>query len=174
MKQFCKGTFGFGGSLFLRLQVLAAGSFHSSALLAPLPPVSWWRRFWRCAGHPLQAVLGTSCLIPPQPFWCCAAFSPPPAAQPPAVSPFPGFTFQALPSSSPFNTSLGVLATARVDVAPKWYCTWIILSSQSIDLKIKIFHWQWSGAAAEQNFVLSHAWQLGVEKQRGELEMIVP
>lgn len=50
-----------------------------------------------------------SCLIPPQPLWCCAAFSPPPAAQPLAAGPFPRLTFcrqrsrlflQPLPSTS--------------------------------------------------------------------------
>lgn len=69
----------------------------------------WGRRFWPWAGHPLQAVLGMSCLIPPQPLWCCAAFSPPPAAQPLAAGPFPRLTFcrqrsrlflQPLPSTS--------------------------------------------------------------------------
>ena len=38
VKQFCKGTSRFGGSLFLS-QVLVLASFHSSALLAPLPSV---------------------------------------------------------------------------------------------------------------------------------------
>lgn len=60
-----------------------------SSIIAPLAFCVLVEEVWLWAGHPLQAVLGMSCLIPPQPFWCCAAFSPPPAAQPPAARPFP-------------------------------------------------------------------------------------
>lgn len=79
-----------------------------SCIFGP-PAFCWWRLFWLWAGHPLQAVLGMSCLIPPQPLRCCAAFSPPPAAQPLAAGPVPGLTFcrqrsrlslQPLPSAS--------------------------------------------------------------------------
>lgn len=65
VKQFCKGTSAFGGSLFL---LLVLASFHPSALLAPLPSVRACGGIFGClAAGPLQAALGTSYLTPSQP-----------------------------------------------------------------------------------------------------------
>lgn len=124
-------------SLFL--QVLATGSFHSSALLAPLPPLcgSFWLfgcRLW------VQCSLETAVLTPPQEPWCHTSFSLPATAQPAAagglphgqhllqavlLTVLPKRKVSALPWSeahsvaSPFSSSIWVevFATGRVDGA---------------------------------------------------------
>lgn len=83
------------GKSFFFLLLLAVAGFHSFPLLACLPSVcACGGVFDVLAVSLLQTALGTSYLTPPQPLWCCAAFSPPLAAQPPTAgcSP-PGHTF---------------------------------------------------------------------------------
>lgn len=83
------------GKSFFFLVLLAVAGFHSFPLLACLPSVcTCGGVFDGLAVSPLQTALGTRYLTPPQPLWCCAAFSPPLAAQPPAAGcPPPGHTF---------------------------------------------------------------------------------
>lgn len=88
------GSSGFRGSLFFFL-LLAVAGFNSFPLLACLPSVcTCGGVFDGLAVSPLQTALGTSYLTPPHPLWCCSAFSPLLAAQPPAAGcPPPGHTF---------------------------------------------------------------------------------
>ena len=116
VKPFGMGISGFRRSLFLQL-VLALASFHSPPLLCPPNSVCAGGGVFGClAKGLLQSATGTGYPSPSQPPWCYAAFSPSPAAQPPARGgPPPGHTFcrQVCCLSLPQKKGLGTSCSLR-------------------------------------------------------------